>query len=247
LTRDEANDFLPVWTPDSKRIIFGSERDGNTSIYWKAADGTGKVEQIASIPDGWIWPTSLSRDGNTLFFGQVGDVEAGLYNLGMLSMEGDRTPKLLLQEEYSELQPMISTDGRWLAYGSNESGADQIEVYVRPFPEVESGGKWQVSTSGGSNPLWSPDGRTLFYVGPDGAMAVPVETDPSFILGTPKNLFSGPYLDWDISPDGKRFLMVKPLATTGESSTEESTQAGPRKINIVLNWFEELKERAPTD
>jgi hypothetical protein len=160
-------------------------------------------------------------------------------------MEGDRTPKLLLQENYGELDPQISPDGRWLAYQSDESGPNQNEVYVRPFPDVESGGKWQVSTSGGRNPLWSPDGRTLFYIGPDGAMAVPVETDPTFILGTPKMLFSGPYRDWDISSDGKRFLTLK--AKDDDSSDNETATVAPRKINIVVNWFEELNQRAPAN
>jgi Tol biopolymer transport system component len=246
LTFDEAGDYVPIWTPDSKRIIFCSERAGRQSIFWKSADGTGKVEQIASVPNGWIWPASLSRDGNTLFFGQViTGTTSGGYNIGMLSMEGDRTPKLLLHENYGEFNPQISPDGRWLAYQSNESGPDQPEVYVRPFPDVESGGKWQVSTSGGRYPLWSPNGRTVFYVGPDGFMAVPVETDPTFTLGAPQILFSGPYLDSDISPDGKRFLMVK--AEGDESSDSETATADPRKINIVLNWFEELKERVPKE
>jgi Tol biopolymer transport system component len=141
LTFDEANDLGPVWTPDSKRIIFCSEHAGRQSIFWKAADGTGKVEQIASIPGGWIWPTSISRDRNTLFFGQVlAAAKAGGYNIGMLSMEGDHTPKLLLQENYGEFNPKISPDGQWLAYESNESSQGR-EVYVRPFPHVESGGK----------------------------------------------------------------------------------------------------------
>ena len=127
-----------------------------------------------------------------------------------------------------------------MAYASGESG--QNEVYVRPFPEVNRG-KWQVSTSGGSSPLWSPDGRQLFYLSNENSvMATAVATKPTFSLGTPKALFRSIYVPanttnsgtpWDISPDGKRFLMMKEAGSAG----------GPRKINIVLNWLEELKQR----
>jgi hypothetical protein len=122
------------------------------------------------------------------------------------------------------------------------------EVYVRPFPEV-SKGKWQISTSGGSCPLWSPDGRELFYVSRDNSvMDVAVETKPTLHFGTPEILFKNTNFNpcsttgyqWDIQPDGKRFLMMKP------SGTATSTEAAPRpKITIVVNWFEELKQRVP--
>jgi serine/threonine protein kinase/Tol biopolymer transport system component len=239
-TFDEASDFLPIWTPDGKRIIFGSERAERQSIFGKASDGTGKVEQIASVPKGWMWPISLSNDGNTLLFGQYVDASSGSYNIGMLSMQEDHhTPKLLLQEKYDEQDPMVSPDGRWLAYRSNESG--RFDVFVRPFPEVNAGGKWQVSTDGGMDPLWSPDGKELFYRSGNAVMAVSVETSPSFRLGTPKKLFEGSYSGWDIRPDGRRFLLVKEAESTGKGFT----QRGPRKINIVLNWTEELKQRVP--
>ena len=159
-------------------------------------------------------------------------------------MEGDHARKPLLQEKYWEMQARISPDGRWIAYQSNESG--KYDVYVRPYPDVNNG-KWQISTSGGISPRWSPDGRELFYRSGDAAMAVPVDTEPIFKPGKPVALFRGTYAGsggttestyWDISPDGKRFLMVKNTALTGTN--------GPRKINVVLNWLEELKQRVPT-
>jgi Tol biopolymer transport system component len=162
----------------------------------------------------------------------------------MISMEGDHARKPLLQEKYYEKDPRISPDGRWMAYASNESG--KYEVYVRSFPEVNKG-KWQVSTNGGNTPLWSPDGRELYYHIGDAAMAVPVEMEPTFKAGKPTVLFRGTFVRsvagidltdwtyWDISPDGKRFLMLKDAAVEG-----------PRKINIVMNWTEELKQRVPT-
>jgi dipeptidyl aminopeptidase/acylaminoacyl peptidase len=160
-------------------------------------------------------------------------------------MEGDRASKPLLQDKYMEIQARISPDGRWIAYSSNESG--KMEIYVRPFPDVNKG-RWQVSTDGGDSPLWSPDGREIFYLNGDAVMAVSVEAREAFSLGTPKLLFRGTHVaaypsdgtPWDIHPDGKRFLMIKPPAPAGGQSADQ-----PRKVNIVLNWTEELKQRVP--
>jgi Tol biopolymer transport system component len=238
LTFDNAFDGLPIWTPDSHRIIFESFREGRESIFWKAADGSGKVEKLASVQDRNIYPWSVSSDGKTLFLGESGG-ESG-YDIGMLSMEGGRTPKLLLQEKYGEDEPQISPDGRWIAYESDESG--RWEIYVRSFPDVESGGRWQVSASGGEFPLWAPNGKELFYRSPDAIMAVPVETKPTLKLGTPKSLFPNRYVgQFDISPDGKRFLMLKPAPAADEKTKAEA----PQKIVVVLNWLEELKQRVP--
>ena len=107
----------------------------------------------------------------------------------------------------------------------------------------EKGGKWQVSTSGGEFPLWSPDGRELFYLNSDAAMAVSMDTDSTLRPGTPKNIFNGPYLGWDISPDGKQFLLRK----YPSDSSETKAQVIPNKINIVANWFEELKKQVPME
>jgi hypothetical protein len=176
----------------------------------------------------------------------VQEVNATESNIGMLSMVGDHTRKPLLQEKYDEVQPQISPDGKWMAYTSNQSG--EFEIYVRPFPEVNKA-IWKISTNGGDSPLWSPDGRELFYRLGNSIMAVEVEAAPTFNTGKPKILFQGEYYapatsslnPWDIHPDGKRFLMVKPAEA---ASTEEESRP---TINIVLNWFEELKERVPRD
>ena len=159
-------------------------------------------------------------------------------------MEGDHTPKLLLHEEYNETYPQISPDGKWLAYVSDES--DQNEVYVRPFPDTDSGGQEKVSTSGGNYPRWSPDGRELFYGNPKAElMVVSVQTNPSLKLGKPRRFMeSRPYLGADIDPEnGKRFLVIKKV----EETEEESEQGRPRKIIVVTNWLEELKEKVPVD
>jgi eukaryotic-like serine/threonine-protein kinase len=248
LTFDEESDVCPIWTPDSKRIVYLSYRESAIGgIFWKAADGTGDVEKLASEPGRRTVPSSWSKDGKTLALVELTFDPTINVDIGILSMDGDHARKTLLQGKHMDLYPKISPDGRWMAYQSNESG--KPEVYVRPFPEVDKG-KWQISTDGGDSPLWSPDGRELFYHNGDSFMAVGVEIEPTFKPGNPKILFKGKYrfssangyLFWDVSPDGKRFLMLKPSASAGAAPTE----AGPRpKINIVINWFEELKQRVP--
>jgi serine/threonine-protein kinase len=145
-----------------------------------------------------------------------------------------------LQTPAGESAARFSPDGRWLAYTSTESG--RPEVYVQPFPGP--GGKSQISTEGGTEPVWNPNGRELFYRQSDRMMAVDIVTQPALTAGRPRLLFEGPYLlsagnlpAYDVSPDGQRFLMVV------ESEQEEP----PTQINLVLNWFEELNRQVPTE
>jgi serine/threonine protein kinase/Tol biopolymer transport system component len=240
LTFDSGEDGYPVWTPDGKRIAFHThQKDARGSIYWKAADGTGEDEAVGSYPGSEIFPCSWSGDGKTLLVtaGYAGTA----IDIGAQSTEGDKQYKLLLKEGYSEAQPHISRDGRWIAYASNESA--QTQIYVRPFPELNKG-RWQISANGGESPLWSPDGRELFYRNGDAVVAVPVKTDPVFSREAAKILFRGTYASswpfdaWDIHPDGKRFLMIKQTAAN-------TAATGSPRINIVLNWLEELKQRVP--
>ena len=149
---------------------------------------------------------------------------------------------MLLRTEFDERNAEIPPDGSWPAYESNASG--QFEVYVRPFPDVDSG-RWQVSTEGGVTPLRAPDGRELFYVAPVGGpmMAVTVQTDATFALGNPEVLFEENYhfgglgRNYDIAPDGRRFLMIK----AGGGS--DGTGAAP-SIIVVENWLDELARPA---
>ena len=159
-------------------------------------------------------------------------------------MEGDRAMELFLDTEFSEAVPAISPDGGWIAYHSNVSG--QTEVYVQRFPML--GGIQTISIDGGEQPLWSPDGRELFYRGPRGMMVVPVlETEPTFRAGDAEVLFETQYYffffstrTYDLDPDGRRFLMVKEGAPTDDPDASVRTQ-----IILVENWFEELLERVP--
>jgi len=150
-----------------------------------------------------------------------------------------------VQTTFNELNGEISPDGRWVAYQSNESGQD--EIYVRPFPDADRG-RWQISTGGGTRPLWARSGKELFYLGPSGAvMSASVEGGSTFRAGRPTRLFEGRYLTfatvagrtYDVSPDGQRFLMLKPGDT-------DST-AAPTSLVVVQNWFEELKRLVPTN
>jgi Tol biopolymer transport system component len=253
LTFDKSAENQPIWTPDSKQVLFWSGRDGDFgAIYRKQADGTGADEKLVAAPDRQLFPWALTGDGKTLVVVDTPDAYTQA-DISMLPMEGDHEIKPLLhQKEYVETQAKISPDGKWMAYVSNESG--KSEVYVRPFPDVEKG-RWQVSTNGGVSPLWAPGGRELYYFSEDddpSATAVAVETGTAFSAGTPKKLFSRrPYLaggstpgtPWDIHPDGKRFLLMKLPGSGGN----EGTAPASRKINIVLNWFEELKTRVPVE
>jgi serine/threonine-protein kinase len=152
-------------------------------------------------------------------------------------LTGDPKPLPFLQTPFQETGPSLSPDGRWLAYSSDESG--RAEVYVRPFPE--GAGKRQVSTEGAGRPVWSGSGE-LFYNEGNRYMAVTLETQPTLSVGTPRLLFEGSYAaivqarNFDVSADGQRFVMLKPV---------EQEQAPPH-IVVVQNWFEELRRRMPT-
>ncbi|HMG17808.1 MAG TPA: protein kinase, partial [Gemmatimonadales bacterium] len=252
-TIDPAEERYSAWTPNGKRIAFGSHRGGEAGMWWQAADGTGTPERLAGFPFnryGNLQPTTISPDGLHL----VATATGGPPNLWILTLNGDPQPTPLLQTGSSprdigrnstETNAEISPDGHWIAYESLEAG--QFDVYVRPFPDV-TGGKWPVSTGGGSQPLWARSGKELFFIDRSGALTgVRVEGQSSFTIGTPAKILDSSYVwsvptyagrMYDISPDGQRFLMLK------QSSLPETS--APRSITVVQNWFEELKRLVPT-
>jgi serine/threonine-protein kinase len=227
--------YGPVWTPDGKRIAFQSNREGPADLFWQLADGSGGIERLTTSEYVQA-PMSWSPDGQLLAFIEVNpSTQRDIWVLRM----GDRKPQPFLRTRLDERSPRFSPDGRWLVYVSNESG--RYEIYVQPYPGP--GGKWQISTEGGTEPAWNPNGRELFYRSGNKMMAVDIATQPGFAAGTPRMLFEGQYqpspvvvANYDVSPDGQRFLMLKP---------SEQAQAAPTQINVVLNWFEELKRRVP--
>jgi eukaryotic-like serine/threonine-protein kinase len=234
--------YFPTWTPDGKRIAFQSNKEGPSNVFWQPADGSGGLERLTTSE--YIQaPNSWSPDGQLLAFVEVNPStqrDIWVLPLGDPGTPGQaRKAQPFLRTRFDEAVPRFSPDGRWLAYISNESG--RYEIYVQPYPGP--GGKWQISTEGGTEPVWNRNGRELFYRSGDKMMAVDIATQPDFAAGTPRMLFEGRYepapvpaANYDVSPDGQRFLMLKPSA---------AAEAAPTQINVVLNWFEELKRRVP--
>jgi len=234
----EGRNHIPVWTPDGKRLTFSSAREEHPNIFWKMADGSGDAERLLTSKQHQD-PGSWSPDGKILAYAEL-HPETN-WDIWLLQLENQNQPEPFLQTNFNEYHPMISPDGQWLAYTSDESG--QPEVYVRPF--LAGGGKWLISTEGGHEPLWARNGSELFYRNTGKLMAVTIETGSTFIAGRPRLLFQredepsemNPFgsPNYDVSPDG-RFLIIKP------NPSSPSTQ-----INFTLNWFEDLKHRIPED
>jgi serine/threonine-protein kinase len=237
LTFDAGLNRGAVWTSDSRRLVFSREMDGAESLFWQDADGSGEPERLTTATPGRPQvPYSITPDG-TLLFGEPGQPPFDLFSL---SLRADRRRAPVLNAPHSEHNAEISPNGRWLAYQSDESGAN--EVYVRRYPSLDS--RKQISNGGGTRPLWARNGRELFYMKPDGTLAVvPIDRDDAntFAAATEKALFPGAYYalqagrTYDVAPDGKRFLMIKEAMLTKT----------PVQLLVVQHWFEELKRQVP--
>jgi len=221
--------YRAVWTPDAERLIFSSRQD-EMKLFWMPVDGSAEAEPLTT--EGPRFPISVSLDGIVAYVTPRGDI-------GVLPLEGERVPEPVLTNRYRETSPQFSPDGRWLAFSSDRSG--QFEVYVKPYPG--QGGIVPISTDGGLEPVWARSGEELFYRNGRKMMVVPVQMEPAFKAEKPELLFEGSYLfsltnlstNYDVTPDGQRFVMV-------QGAEVEQTQ-----INVVLNWFEELKRLVPTN
>ena len=234
LTFDPDHDSRPIWSPTGNEIAFASSREGkNYGIFVRPADGGGSAEALTATPL-WEGPGDWSADGRFLVY-DVNHPERGrdiLYLRRKDDGQGfDEVP--FLQTSFDERNPKLSPDGRFVAYQSDESG--RVEIYVRPFSEGE--GKWPVSRNRGEDPRWSRDGKELFYVEGATLMAVAVETTAGFSAREPLRLFSelslprGNYQNYDVSPDGRRFVVV------------EDVEVEPPRIRVVQNWYEEFRGR----
>ncbi|MEE9231013.1 MAG: protein kinase [Acidobacteriota bacterium] len=232
----EGENFGAIWSADGERVAFSSDRAGAFNLFWKFADGSGVAERLLASEHDQI-PSAWSPDGRTLVFTELHPVTGT--DIWFLDLEGDRRPRPFLQTRFSEEGAVFSPDGDWLAYVTDESGRG--EVYVQSYSN--SHGKWQVSTEGGHEPVWARSGRELFYHNDGKMMMVSVQTTPAFSAGKPVQLFETTWIGsygfstFDVAPDGEHFAMADRRA---------GKDASPQ-LNIVLNWFEELKRLVPTE
>jgi len=240
-TPTPTGELYPLWTPDGRRVLFSSDRDGPRNLYVQAADPTGSADRLtmsANLQDA----TSVTPEGARLIFTETAALTGP--DVLQVTLIGTHTVTPLVQTPATERNGIVSPDGRWLAYEANDSG--QLEIYVRPYPNVASG-RWQVSAGGGTQPLWSRNGRELFYVSPTSAlMRVGVEHSASWVATTPSTLLKegslitlsgNPGRSYDVSPDGQRFLVLKPV---------NALNALPPQLVVVEHFDALLKRLVPT-
>ncbi len=235
----------PSWSADGKHIAYSGYKDGKYAVFWKPLDGS-TPEEVLVLSDKSVDAWFFSPDGGTLLYSEY--QFDGQQNIDALPLHDKEHTHAVFPAEFEVEWAILSPDGKWIAYDSIESG--KPEVYVAPYPAIEP--RERISTNGGLHPLWSRDGRELYYrtavsseeleqralAQKTRVMAVSIETAPAFKAGQPHLLFEGPYFesghDIAITPDGKGFILIR----------ETDSQTGPRQIETVVNWFEELKQRA---
>ena len=241
---DKSDKRSPIWAADDRSILYSSTTPGNAQLVRRAADGTGSSEKLGEESGAQVIPTSVSPDGRTLVYSSNSNPRGGFFDLMALPLTEKGQPKPLMATPKLETNGEVSPNGRWIAFESDESG--RREIYVRPFPAVDTG-RWQVSISGGTRPVWSRNNRELYFVSPDQQiMAVPVESGKDFTYGRPAALFKGSsyYLGggptplngrtYDVAPDG-RFLLIKD-PPNGPGTTAPT-------IVVVEHWLDEVKKR----
>ena len=223
----------PEWSPDGLRVVFTSNRGNQSSIWWQPADGSGRAELLYAADVG-MNEGLVSPDGKWLIYSTVLE---GAHRRAIFAvpMTGEKKPLALVEGQALATMPRLSPDGRWLAYRSDASG--RMEIYARPFPN--DGARVQVSTQGGTEPLWSRSGNTMYYRTIDGIIAASVTTNPTFAIGERQRVLISDgtpdpnHTGYDVTPDGKHLMVVK--------SAGEQSQAV-----VVLNWKRELREKLAT-
>jgi Tol biopolymer transport system component len=230
-----------VWSSDSHRIAYRSDRDGSMSIYWQRADGTGAPERLTTTEKGTLdVPESASPDGAWLLFDRV---VQGRGTLSLVSLRDRQVSRFGMVESSNLTGAVFSPDGKWIAYASRERGRSN-QVFIEPFPATGAKYLISASTEDAHHPVWGPDGRDLFYTpGPGNrTMRVPVTFTPAPEFGSAGplerpfgNLASSSDRPYDMMPDGRNFLGV---------TDPQAVDAGLHSIVVVRGWFEELKARA---
>ncbi|HET7705565.1 MAG TPA: protein kinase [Thermoanaerobaculia bacterium] len=229
LTFDPQDDFVPIWSVDDRRVYFTSARQGRGDVFWKSSSGTG-VEHILVADPEWTMLTSISADGK---LGAMTTNNIGKKTAWDIWLHDFATGKgrVLLETPFAENAPQLSRDGRWVAYHSSESGRN--EVFVLSLED--DGGKWQISTDGGTRPLWSRGDKEIIFLGADGKMmVVDVARSPRFTASVPRVLIEPrlrplPGILWAISSDGQRILVNRDI---------EDRAAAP--YSLIQNWTEGL-------
>ena len=227
-SRDTLINAFPNWLPDSRRVIYRSP----SGLRIQDVEGSGQAQPVAGTSD-FDYASDVAADGDTIVM--MRSTQDTSFDLYSLSLRDPSQVKTLLKTPAYEAGARLSPDGRWLAYVANESG--QNEVYLRPFPGPDR--RWTVSTQGGTQPVWNPNGKEIFYRAGDKMMSVEIATTPEMKLSPPRMLFEQPYAfgrgitipNYDVTPDG-RFIMVK-------------DEPGAARLNIILNWLSELRRVAP--
>ncbi len=227
-TEGTTND-RPEWTPDGRRLIYRSNRSGELALWTQPADGGGRAELLQRQPGTEVWDGVPTADGRTLIF-RTGTY--GTADIWARSLVGDTTPRPLATTPFTEWAGRPSRDGRWLAYESDESG--EFQVYVRPL--AEGGARQQISVDGGIQPVWSRDGRRLFYRKGEELVAATLATGAELSVISRATVFRGEFpsstghANYDISPDGSQVVLLKPVADSAQTL-------------VVLNWSRELRAR----
>ncbi len=244
LTFAGRNQF-PIWTPDSRFLTFLSDREGDQAIFKQPADGSGPAERLTKPEPGIVHqPESWHPDGKILSINLIRNGDQGVWTIGT---EPEAKPTAVAATTAVEKHSAFSPDGHWLAYMVNNVTGQQ--VFVEPFPPT--GAKYQISTSGGRAPLWSHDGKQLFFHAPaqNRLFAVDIRADKGLTVGNPVAL---PIEDtihpiqqrnYDVTADGQRLVVVVPPQT--QAAPGNGNRVGSFQVNVVLNWFEELVQRVP--
>ena len=235
-----------AWSPDGKHLVYGAETDEGSGLWWVRADGSGGAQRLLLDPKLPLRPQSFSPDGRILVYSSSPGDYPDLWTLPLDLADPEHpkagTPQPYLTTPVVEVDGVLSPDGRWMAYASSESGRE--ELFVRPFPlGSNGGGKFRISSDGGKFPSWSPAGHELFFLGADDRIMVTEyrvkgqefeNAKPHAWCGTP--IFRTTVIrSLALAPDGKRFVVFP----------RQAEQKGPAHVNFVVNFFEELRHKAP--